>query len=174
MKTSRWLLALPAAALLLAGCGGQSAAPAPAPASPAPAPSAPAPSTPAPAPSQSEKPAVPPAEVVRQYYALAAKGDWATAWTLLHPSDQVDFATHSTEQRKAQFLAQKPGPQLVKAEDGPVLDEYKFYSTQLRQTNVATVKATFADGSTRTLHLLPDAQNQWRVFWVPGPDPGLE
>lgn len=114
-------------------------------------------------------------DVVKQYYDLVAQGKMEQAWGLVHPSDRIDPRTGKEDAtKKAAFLAQKPGPRVVEAAAGPTLDEYKFYSTQQRLTHVATVNVALAGGAKQTLHLAADDTGQWRVFWVQGPDAGLE
>jgi len=108
-----------------------------------------------------------PESAVKEFYRLTASGDYASAWSLIHPGEQNHPSQQVREQLKKDFLALqgKKGPALVKAEKTAPLDEYKFYITGVMQANVPAVNVELSDGTRKTVHPFADDKGQYRLFW---------
>ncbi|MCF6094781.1 hypothetical protein L1765_12510 [Microaerobacter geothermalis] len=115
-----------------------------------------------------------PQEVVKEYFKLTSRGDYQSAWNLLHPSLQNHPSRTLRISSKQQFMALQgtKGPDIKRILGEEKLETYKIYSLQILVGNVAAVNIELNDGEEKTVHLLQDKENRWRLFWEP--DRGLE
>lgn len=106
-------------------------------------------------------------DVVRQYFALTAKGSYEDAWSLLHPTAQQPNPATTRDQRHAAFLQAKPVPAPAEIEAVQRVEGWKYYDCQCQVGQTAEVTLRQNNGQVLRIHAAPDEKGDWRLFWDP-------
>jgi cell shape-determining protein MreC len=106
-----------------------------------------------------------PMRTVQDYISYISEGKLESAFDLIASYEKnMHYGEQTIDKLFMKQQIKEYGYETI--ENGPILDTYKFYTTQMGHTQVATVKITI-DKEQKVIHLIKDDKGNWQGIWDP-------